>query len=80
MLAAAFDGSTELAFLVVSFTSDWLYPSYHSKELVKALTAAGCDVTYLDIESSWGHDAFLVEVETMTRLLGSFLDRMAGEA
>ncbi len=79
-LAAAFDDSTDLAFLVISFTSDWLYPSYHSKELVKALTAAGCDVTYLDIESSWGHDAFLVEVETMTRLLGSFLDRMAGEA
>lgn len=75
-LAAAFDGSTDLAFLVISFTSDWLYPSYHSKELVKALTAAGCDVTYLDIESSWGHDAFLVEVETMTRLLGSFLERM----
>ena len=79
-LAAAFDGSTDLAFLVISFTSDWLYPSYHSKELVKALTAAGCDVSYLDIESSWGHDAFLVEVETMTRLLGSFLDRLAGEA
>jgi homoserine O-acetyltransferase len=75
-LAAAFDDSTDLAFLVISFTSDWLYPSYHSKELVKALTAAGCDVTYLDIESSWGHDAFLVEVETMTRLLGSFLDRL----
>ena len=79
-LAAAFDSSTDLAFLVISFTSDWLYPSYHSKELVKALTAAGCDVSYLDIESSWGHDAFLVEVETMTRLLGSFLDRLAGEA
>jgi homoserine O-acetyltransferase/O-succinyltransferase len=76
-LAAAFANSVELAFLVISFTSDWLYPSYHSKELVKALTAAGCDVTYLDIVSSWGHDAFLVEVETMTRLLGSFLDRLA---
>ncbi len=37
-------------------------------------------MTYLDIESSWGHDAFLVEVATMTRLLGSFLDRLAGEA
>jgi homoserine O-acetyltransferase len=79
LLAAAFDRSTDVTFLVISFTSDWLYPSYHSKELVKALTAAGCDVTYLDIESSWGHDAFLVEVETMTRLLGSFLERMAGE-
>jgi homoserine O-acetyltransferase len=78
-LAAAFADSENLAFLVISFTSDWLYPSYHSKELVKALTAAGCDVTYLDIESSWGHDAFLVEVETMTRLLGSFLDRLAGD-
>jgi homoserine O-acetyltransferase len=78
-LAAAFDASTDVAFLVISFTSDWLYPSYHSKELVRALTAAGCDVTYLDIESSWGHDAFLVEVETMTRLLGSFLDRVASE-
>jgi homoserine O-acetyltransferase len=75
-LAAAFDNSTDMAFLVISFTSDWLYPSYHSKELVRALTAAGCDVTYLDIESSWGHDAFLVEVETMTRLLSSFLERM----
>lgn len=77
-LATAFERATELAFLVISFTSDWLYPSYHSKELVKALTAAGCDVSYLDIESSWGHDAFLVEVATMTRLLGSFLDRLAG--
>jgi len=78
-LAAAFENATDTAFLVISFTSDWLYPSYHSKELVRALTAAGCDVTYLDIESSWGHDAFLVEVETMTRLLGSFLGRLRSE-
>ena len=41
-----------------------------------ALTAVGADVTYLDIESAWGHDAFLLEVETMTRLLSSFLDRL----
>lgn len=79
-LAVAFENATDTAFLVISFTSDWLYPSYHSKELVRALTAAGCDVTYLDIESSWGHDAFLVEVETMTRLLGSFLGRWGSEA
>ena len=78
-LAAAFADSEHVKFLVVSFTSDWLYPSYHSKELVSALTAAGADVTYLDIESSWGHDAFLLEVDTMTRLLGSFLDRLARE-
>jgi homoserine O-acetyltransferase len=78
-LAAAFAGSTHVKYLVVSFTSDWLYPSYHSKELVSALTAVGADVTYLDIQSSWGHDAFLLEVDTMTRLIGSFMDRLTRE-
>jgi len=78
-LAAAFAAAEAVKFLVVSFTSDWLYPSYHSKELVTALTVAGADVTYLDIQSTWGHDAFLLEVETMTRLLGSFLDRLVRE-
>lgn len=78
-LAAAFARSADVKFLVVSFTSDWLYPSYHSKELVRALHAVGADVTYLDIESSWGHDAFLLEVETMTSLLHSFLGRLRRE-
>ncbi len=78
-LAAAFAAAEMVKFLVVSFTSDWLYPSYHSKETVSALTAVGADVTYLDIQSNWGHDAFLLEVETMTRLLGSFLDRLVRE-
>lgn len=78
-LAAAFAGAVDVKFLVVSFTSDWLYPSYHSKELVRALYAVGADVTYLDIESTWGHDAFLLEVDTMTRLLTGFLDRLAEE-
>ncbi|MCB0045294.1 MAG: homoserine O-acetyltransferase [Caldilineaceae bacterium] len=78
-LATAFADSIAVKFLVVSFTSDWLYPAYHSKRLVSALTAAGADVTYLDIRSSWGHDAFLLEVETMTKLLGSFLARLVRE-
>ncbi len=78
-LAQAFSRARHLKFLVVSFTSDWLYPSYHSREIVAALTAAGADVTYLDIQSSWGHDAFLLEVETMTHLLSSFMDRIAQE-
>lgn len=75
-VAAAFANSADLHYLVLSFTSDWLYPSYHSKELVSALTAAGADVTYLDVQSSWGHDAFLLEVETMTKLLSGFLERL----
>ena len=78
-LTAVFADSAHIKFLVVSFTSDWLYPSYHSRELVSALTAAGADVTYLDIQISWGHDAFLLEVDTMTKLLSSFIDRVARE-
>lgn len=78
-LAGTFAGAATIKFLVVSFTSDWLYPSYHSKDLVRALHAVGADVTYLDIESTWGHDAFLLEVDTMTRLIESFLDRLSDE-
>ena len=78
-VATAFANSSHVKFLVISFTSDWLYPSYHSKELVSALHAAEADVTYLDIKSSWGHDAFLLEVDTMTNLLGSFLGRLMRE-
>lgn len=78
-LAAAFSQAEHVKFLVVSFTSDWLYPSYHSKRLVSALTAVGADITYLDIQSSWGHDAFLLEVETMEGLIASFLERLTRE-
>ena len=78
-LAAAFVNATQIKYLVISFTSDWLYPSYHSKRLVSALHAVGADVTYLDVQSSWGHDAFLLEVVTMTNLLGSFLGRLVRE-
>jgi homoserine O-acetyltransferase len=78
-LADSFLDSSQVRYLVVSFTSDWLYPSYHSKALVTALTTVGADVTYLDIESTLGHDAFLLEVETMTHLLGDFLERLSRE-
>ena len=79
-LAGSFVHAADVKYLVVSFTSDWLYPTYHSKELVTALTAVNADVTFLDIESTWGHDAFLLEVDTMTELLSSFLDRLWVEA
>ena len=74
-LAEAFRG-VRARFLVASFTSDWLYPPAESRKLVSALTANGLDVTYCDIESSWGHDAFLLEVDTMTSLIGDFLRRI----
>jgi homoserine O-acetyltransferase len=78
-LAAAFAKSAGIVYLVVSFTSDWLYPTYHSKELVSALTAIGADVTYCNLESTWGHDAFLLEVDTMTELISTFLNRIVSE-
>ncbi|MCS7259159.1 MAG: homoserine O-acetyltransferase [Anaerolineae bacterium] len=78
-LANAFAKSAHLMYLVVSFTSDWLYPPYHSKEIVSALNAVGADVTYCNLKSTWGHDAFLLEVGTMTKLIADFLDRVVAE-
>jgi homoserine O-acetyltransferase len=49
------------------------------KELVSTLTAASADVTYCNLQSTWGHDAFLLEVETMTGLISNFLDRVVRE-
>jgi homoserine O-acetyltransferase len=59
---------------VSSFSSDWLYPTYQSKEIVKALAANDIDVTYHEIESSYGHDSFLLEHEKLTNLITHFLN------
>lgn len=61
--------------LVVTFSSDWLYPAEQGYTLVQALENIERDVTYHHVEAHFGHDSFLVEVETMTQLVGSFLDR-----
>jgi homoserine O-acetyltransferase len=60
-------------FLVVSFTSDWLYPSYQSKEIVVALMRGGKDVSYTEIDCAYGHDSFLLETERQTPMITSFL-------
>jgi len=70
---------TEAKFLVVSFTSDWLYPTYQSKEIVSALKKNGRDVSFLEIEAEWGHDAFLLPSERLTELLKGFLDHVQRE-
>ena len=51
----------DMRFLVIAFSSDWLYPPYQSKEIVRALKGNGLDCTYLEMNSSYGHDAFLLE-------------------
>lgn len=60
-------------FLVISFTSDWLYPSYQSLEIVSALRSRNCDVAYCNLSSHYGHDAFLVDVAEQTELVRGFL-------
>lgn len=60
-------------FLVISFTSDWLYPSYQSLEIVNALRSRNRDVAYCELPSTYGHDAFLVEVAEQTELVRGFL-------
>ena len=60
-------------FLVISFKSDWLYPSYQSRDIVQQLSAKGVDATYLEIMSTYGHDAFLLEVESESKLIKDFL-------
>ena len=59
--------------LVLAFKSDWLYPTYQSREIIKACKLAGVDTTYCEINSSYGHDAFLLEVKEETHLIKHFL-------
>ncbi|MFP4113329.1 MAG: homoserine O-acetyltransferase MetX [Spirochaetota bacterium] len=73
-------GSLEQAFarttskyLVISFSSDWLYPSYQSKEIVVALMRERKDVSYTELDCPYGHDSFLLETERQRPLIASFL-------
>jgi homoserine O-acetyltransferase len=75
-LAEAFE-HVSTQFLVVSYTSDWLYPSWQSKELVRSLLQNGIDATYVEIESDYGHDAFLLEVDRLAELTRDFLSRFS---
>ncbi len=59
--------------MVLSYSSDWLYPPYQSQLIVDALMRQRKEVTYCNIQSDYGHDAFLLEKETMHKLIGGFL-------
>ena len=59
--------------LVLAFKSDWLYPAYQSQEIMKACKLAGVNTTYCEINSTYGHDAFLLEIEEETHLIKHFL-------
>lgn len=69
----------DIKFLVISFKSDWLYPPYQSENIVKHLRMKGQEVTYCNIHSTYGHDAFLLEVKDETNLIKHFLSNLYGE-
>jgi homoserine O-acetyltransferase len=60
-------------FLVISFSSDWLFPSYQSKEIVSACRRVGAEAIYTEIQTDYGHDAFLLESEQLSSLITNFL-------
>jgi homoserine O-acetyltransferase len=75
-LANAF-ASSPVRFLLVSFTSDWLFPTPESRAIVKALTTGSASVSFVEIETDKGHDAFLLEEPELFRIVGGFLDGCA---
>ncbi|MFG1431376.1 homoserine O-acetyltransferase [Xanthobacter sp. V2C-8] len=76
VLAHAFKGS-KTRFCLVSFTSDWLFPTEDSRTIVHALNASGASVSFAEIESDKGHDAFLLDEPELSAIAHGFLDSAA---
>ena len=78
-LVKVFGAASPVKFLVIAFKSDWLYPAYQSKDIVRACKQAQIDVSYCEINSTYGHDAFLLEVEEEEHFIKNFLRRITDE-
>jgi len=78
VLANAFRG-TKTRFCVVSFTSDWLYPTRESKRIVQALNAVAANVSFVEIESDKGHDAFLLDEPELFATIRGFINSAAAK-
>ena len=76
VLAKAFAG-TKARFCLISFDSDWLYPTAESRRIVHALNAAGAAASFVELSSPFGHDSFLLDAPEMNRIVDGFL--RAGE-
>ena len=81
-LSRNFDGNlskafknTKTKFFIISFTSDWLYPTQENKEIVIALNAIGADVGFVEIDSDKGHDSFLLDVPDFLKALKNFIEK-----
>jgi homoserine O-acetyltransferase len=71
-LADAFAG-TQARFCLVSFDSDWLYPTAESRHVVHALNAAGAAVSFVELRAPHGHDSFLLDVPALDRVMKGFI-------
>ena len=71
-LADAFAGS-DARFCVVSFDTDWLYPTAEARSVVHALSAAGAAVSFVELSAPFGHDSFLLDVPALDRVVAGFL-------
>ena len=78
-VAAAFRGAAT-RFCIVSFSSDWLFPTAQSRALAHALNRAGANVSFVEIETDKGHDAFLLDEPDFHRTLAGFLAGCAEHA
>jgi homoserine O-acetyltransferase len=67
---------TQASYLLLAFTSDWLYPPHQLKEVAQAIRRQGKDATYCEIKSDYGHDAFLLEYQIQAPMIRSFLERV----
>jgi homoserine O-acetyltransferase len=65
--------------LVISFSSDWLYPTYQSKEMVKAMKKNRLEVNFCEINIDYGHDSFLVPNPKLSSLVSGFLGKLYSE-
>jgi homoserine O-acetyltransferase len=70
---------TKAKFLVISFSSDWLYPTYQSKEMVKAMKKNRLEVNFCEINIDYGHDSFLVPNPKLSSLVSGFLGKLYSE-
>jgi homoserine O-acetyltransferase/O-succinyltransferase len=72
-LADAFAGSRDVRFCIISFTSDWLYPTAESRAIVHALNAVGAPTSFVELDSPFGHDAFLLDVPALDAVVAGFV-------
>ncbi len=85
-ISSKFDGDLKKTYenitsslLVISFSSDWLFPPSQSEEIVKALIDNNVDVSYCEVQSPYGHDAFLLEVDVLHKLISGFINNKYAE-